>query len=141
RSMLANADAAASAPVHYRDHNTDQPLSVRDYPSVALRFGSSNPAVPSASTSSPWTLDVAHQGSYAYIPYLVTGDAFYLDEMMFWASWNIAASDPYYRGSTKDLLSSEQVRGQAWGLRSLAEASFAAPDSHALNSYFDSALA
>jgi hypothetical protein len=141
RSMLANADAAASAPVHYRDHNTGQPLSVRDYPEVTLRYGTSNPAVPKASTSSPWTLDVAHQGSFAYIPYLITGDAFYLDEMMFWASWNIASNNPGRRGTTRDLLSEEQVRGQAWGLRSIAEAAFAAPDSHALNGYFDSALA
>jgi len=141
RSMLANADAAASAPVHYRDHNTGQPLSVRDYPTIALRYGSSNPAVPTAGTGSVWKPDISHQGSYAYIPYLVTGDAFYLDELMFWASWNIAANDPGYRGSTNDLLSSEQPRGQTWGLRSIAEASFAVPDSHPLNAYFDSALA
>ena len=141
RSMLANADAAASAPVHYRDESTGQPLSVRDHPSIALRYGTSSPAVPTAGTASPWKPDIAHQGSYAYIPYLVTGDAFYLDELMFWAAWNIAANDPEYRGTSKDLLNSEQVRGQSWGLRSIAEASFAAPDSHALNAYFDSALA
>jgi len=139
-SMLANADAAASAPVHYRDEATDQPISVIKYPNIAVRYGSSSPSVPSGGSSN-WTPDIAHQGSYAYIPYLVTGDAFYLDEMMFWAAWNIAANDPAYRQTSKGLLMPEQVRGQAWGIRSIAEASFAAPDSHPMNSYFDTILA
>ncbi|MBN9371664.1 MULTISPECIES: hypothetical protein [unclassified Hydrogenophaga] len=139
-SMLANADAAASAPVHYRDEATDQPISVIKYPGIALRYGSSSPAVPTASTSSVWTPDIAHQGSYAYIPYLVTGDAFYLDEMMFWAAWNVAANDPYYRQQGKGLLMPEQVRGQTWGARSLAEAAFATPDNHPMNGYFDTML-
>ena len=138
-SMLANADAAASAPVHYRDETTDQPISVVRHPGIALRYGNSSPAVPSGGSSN-WTPDIAHQGSYAYIPYLVTGDAFYLDEMMFWAAWNIAANDPIYRERDKGLLMPEQVRGQAWGLRSIAEASFAAPDTHPMNSYFDTML-
>lgn len=139
-SMLANADAAASAPVHYRDESTDQPISVVKYPGIALRYGASSPSVPAGNGSSAWTPDIAHQGSYSYIPYLVTGDAFYLDEMMFWAAWNIAANDPIYRERDKGLLMPEQVRGQAWGIRSIAEAAFAAPDSHAMNGYFDTML-
>lgn len=140
-SMLANADAAASAPVHYRDESTDQPISVVRHPSLATRYGSSSPALPASSGSTPWTPDIAHQGSYAYIPYLVTGDAFYLDELMFWAAWNIAANDPAYRERDKGLLMPEQVRGQAWGLRSIAEAAFATADNHPKRGYFNTILA
>ncbi|HSX95578.1 MAG TPA: hypothetical protein VLG41_21810, partial [Hydrogenophaga sp.] len=135
-SMLANADAAASAPVHYRDEATDQPISVIKYPNIALRYGTSSPSVPTASTSSTWKPDIAHQGSYAYIPYLITGDAFYLDEMMFWAAWNIAANDPAGRGTSQGHMGSEQLRGAAWGFRSILEAAFALPDNHPQKTYF-----
>ncbi len=30
----------------------------------------------------------------AYLPYLVTGDYFYLEELQFWASWNVFALEP-----------------------------------------------
>ena len=43
--------------------------------------------------NTPWTLDRAHQPSLAYIPYLMTGDLYYLEEMHFWASYDLGASD------------------------------------------------
>jgi hypothetical protein len=141
-SMLANANAAAGVPVHYRDENTDQPLDVVTYPNVTVRFGTSNPAVPKSGDSTIWSADTAHQASFAYVPYLVTGDAFYLDETMFWAAWNIASANPgssYRQGST-GLIKPEQVRGQAWALRSIGEAARALPDAHPMKSYFQGRL-
>lgn len=135
-SMLANADAAAGIPVHYRDENTDQPLSVVNYPDVSVMFGSSSPEVPKGSGSTGWDVDSAHQASFAYIPYLVTGDAFYQDEVMFWAAWNIAGINPNYRGRDAGLINSDQVRGQAWSLRSIAESAWALPDAHPMKNYF-----
>ena len=40
-------------------------------------------------STSPWGPDTAHQPSFSYIPYLVTGDLFYLEECYFWASHNV----------------------------------------------------
>ena len=139
-SMMAVADAAAGVPVHYRDENTGQPLDVVTYPNVTVRFGTSNPAVPSGSGSTIWTPDTAHQGSFAYIPYLITGDAFYLEETMFWAAWNIASANPSYRQGSTGLIKPEQVRGQAWALRSIGEAARALPDNHPMKSYFQGRL-
>lgn len=139
-SMLANADAAAGIPAHYRDEKTDQPLDVVTNPKVSVRFGSSSPAVPNGSGSTSWTVDSAHQGSFAYLPYMVTGDAFYLDETMFWASWNIAATDPYFRKDSQGLIRWNEVRAQAWSLRSIWEAKVALPDSHPMKGYFTTML-
>ncbi|MBX3611510.1 MAG: hypothetical protein KF871_16575 [Hydrogenophaga sp.] len=139
-AMLANANAAAGVPVHYRDEDTDQPLSVETRPNVELQYSSSQPAVPSGSGSTVWTPDRAHQPSFAYLPYLITGDAFYLDEMMFWASWNIGMSDKGTRLQSKGLIYYDQTRAQAWSLRSIGEAAFAAPDSHPLKSYYNNVL-
>ena len=50
--MFANADAAASVPIHYRDEKTGQVLDVVTNPKVSVLYGTSNPALP-ASISMP----------------------------------------------------------------------------------------
>ncbi len=74
--------------------------------------------------------------SLAYIPYLVTGDYYYLEELQFWANWNLFRSNPYYREFTQGLFKSGQVRGQAWALRTLGNAAYITPDDHPLKAYF-----
>lgn len=142
--MLANADAAASVPIHYRDSPSDQPVSLVTHPGLAMRFGSSTSidALPVITNdSSIWSPDTNHQASFAYIPYMVTGDMFYLDETMFWANWNLGSKDPNYRQFGKGLLKDEEVRGQAWGLRSIGEAARSLPDQHSMKAYFNVKLA
>lgn len=136
--MLANADAGGSAPIHFRDRKTDQPVSLDEHPDVVLRPNEPGPdAIPSmAYDETPWSPDLAHQPSLAYVPYLVTGDRYYLDELMFWANWSIGRERPEYRGRGLGLVSNEQIRGQAWGLRALGEAAHALPDRHPLKPYF-----
>ncbi|WP_404301679.1 hypothetical protein [Alicycliphilus denitrificans] len=140
-SLLANADAAGGIPVHYRDESTDQPLSIEKYPSVSVGYGSSTPTIPAATGSTIWDPDQSHQPSLAYIPYLITGDAFYQDEIMFWGSWNMAYGNPEYRNRGDGLVKWEQIRGQAWILRSISEAAHALPDNHAMKGLFRNVLA
>ncbi len=139
--MIANADAAASVPVHYRDDDTGHPLDLDRYPTVSITPEWSTPKLPTVTNgTTPWTPDVAHQGSFAYVPYLITGDAFYLDEMMYWTAWNAASTNPSYRGGGLGLTKENQVRGQAWAMRSLGETYRSLPDSHPRKSYFDNRL-
>ncbi|MDP3626867.1 MAG: hypothetical protein Q8S12_09720 [Hydrogenophaga sp.] len=139
--MLANMDAAGSVPIHYRDDVTGEPLDIDTHPQVSVRFGKSIPALPSSTDyKTIWSADTAHQGSYAYVPYLITGDVFYQDEMMFWAGWNLASPNPDYRGKGAGIISGEQVRAQAWALRSIWEAATALPNNHRLKGYFESKL-
>ena len=139
--MLANADAAAAVNTHYRDEATDYPLDLDRYPNVSITPEWSSPVLPTVVNGTTiWTPDVAHQASFAYVPYLVTGDNFYLDEMMFWTAWNAAAPNPGYRGAGLGLAKDNQVRGQAWAMRSLGETYRALPDNHPRKSYFDNRL-
>ncbi|WP_232476430.1 MULTISPECIES: hypothetical protein [unclassified Acidovorax] len=140
--MLANADAAAAAPTHYRDEGTKNPIEISKYPKVNLSTeGPSEPLLPAVVNGTTiWTPDTPHQASFAYVPYLITGDAFYLDEIQFWATWNVAARNPGYRMMEKGIFYSEQVRGRAWGIRSLGEATRATPDNHPLRGYFSNLL-
>lgn len=136
-SMMGNADAAATAPVHFRDLSSGLPVDVVSRPNIAVRYGTSSPSVPATPAGTVWNPDIAHQGSYFFIPYVVTGDNFYLEEMTFWSAWNIAANDPAGRGTSQGHMGSEQLRGAAWGFRSILECAFALPDNHAQKSYFN----
>jgi hypothetical protein len=142
-AMLANADAAGGIPIHYRDRPTGEPVSLDLHPGIALVFGKSTgkdalPGVTDGDT--PWTPDAAHQPSLAYVPYLVTGDRFYLDELLYWANWDMGGVDPAYREGSKGLIHWNQIRGQAWSLRTLGEAAMALPDNHPMKAYFDQKL-
>jgi hypothetical protein len=90
------------------------------------------PPCPKDACKSPYSHDVSHQPAFAYLPYLVTGDFYYLEELEFWAMYDVFNSNPEYRENIKGLLKPEQVRGQAWSLRTLGEAAYIAPDSDPL---------
>ena len=141
--MMAHADASGSVTIHYRDESTGLPLDLDTRPQVAVRVAraQSNPTLPTeVNGPTIWNPDTSHQGSLTYVPYLLTGDAFYLDEMMFWSSYTAASLNPSFRGGSAGLLNTEQVRGQAWGMRALGEVARTLPDNHAMKSYFQTRL-
>ncbi|WP_244273657.1 hypothetical protein [Acidovorax soli] len=140
-TMMSVADSAASVPVHYRDEDTGYPLDLDRYPNVSITPEWSTPVLPTVVNGTTiWTPDIAHQASFAYVPYLITGDAFYLDEMMFWTAWNAAVPNPTYRGGGQGLAKDNQIRGQAWAMRALGETVRSLPDNHPRKSYFSGRL-
>ncbi|MDP2263619.1 MAG: hypothetical protein Q8K24_10730 [Hydrogenophaga sp.] len=137
-SMMANADAAAAVPIHYRDENTDQPVDPVAQRTLSVYWNGYT--VPEGTDPTIWAPDTAHQASFTYVPYLLTGDKFYQDEMLFWASWNVISMPSGYRGNEKALVNRHQVRGQAWALRSLFEAHAALADRHPMKATFRTML-
>jgi len=146
-NTLVNGDAGGSYQIHYRNKTTDLPVTIDDYPYMTLlgREGDTyNPdtgqyeAFPDVSNGlDKYTPDDAHQPSIAFLPYLISGDYYFLEELQFWANYNLIQMNPYYRDLQKGLLNRGQVRGQAWSLRTLGQAAFITPDSHPLKAYFD----
>ena len=137
-AMMANADAAGAVPVHYRDESTQQPVDSIVRSTLSVYWDGST--VPTSPDPTIWAPDTAHQASFSYVPYLITGDRFYLDEAMFWATWNIFVNPPGYRSYALALLNKQQIRGQAWGLRSLGEAYRIVPDKHPMKPYYTALL-
>ncbi|MCH5373145.1 MAG: hypothetical protein JJ992_04165, partial [Planctomycetes bacterium] len=80
--------------------------------------------------------DIAHQPSLAYVPYLVTGDCYYLEEAYFWANYCLLSTWPEPRQGAMGLLGG-QIRGDAWGLRNMADAAWIAPDGDPDGAYLD----
>jgi hypothetical protein len=149
-NVLANGMAGGSFQIHYRDKAKDLPVSLDDYPYMTLLGNpgdTKNPATGKLEAFPDVTEglekhapDDAHQPSIAYLPYLISGDAFYLEELQFWADWNMLIANPYYRDFAKGLLKWSQIRGQAWSLRTLGHAAYITPDSHPLKAYFTEKL-
>jgi hypothetical protein len=92
-----------------------------------------------------WTWDMAHEPGFVFVPYVLTGDWYYLEELYFNAANVLAANDsgfgPYGRGGSWGYMSyAVQTRGQAWGLRDVAQAAFMAPDGSPQKNYFTQKL-
>ena len=136
----------------FRSRATGRPVSLIDHPYMTVvgqasdtrnpRTGKSEafPPCPKDACKTPYVHDVSHQASFAYLPYLVTGDFYYLEELEFWAMYDVFNSNPGYRENIKGLLRPEQVRGQAWALRTLGEAAYIAPDRDPLKDDFQRIL-
>lgn len=148
KAMMAAADGSGTWSIHYRDEKTGAPLRLDN--DVNKNITTHWNAVNSAPLPSPWfatdgsvtpyTADVAHQPSLVYLPYLVTGDHYYLEELQFWATKNPLETSPTYRDFDKGLMRWEQVRGQAWALRTLGHAAYITPDASPMKAYFTKQL-
>jgi len=166
--MLANTDALGAYSTHYRDQATGWPVSIQKHPyvtithwdtaSVASKQNSTKGAAYKADllqncfnnavvstcatgwygTGNPNKWDNAHQPSGAYLPYMVTGDYYYMSELAFGASYNEIYPNETSRGFSQGLIdgSHGQVRGKAWVLREMADAAWLIPDSHPLQAEF-----
>ncbi|MDR0491968.1 MAG: cellulase family glycosylhydrolase, partial [Oscillospiraceae bacterium] len=84
----------------------------------------------------------SHGQSMAYIPYLVSGDRYFSDEMMFHADFAVMSTYAYTydtdfpRNGTDGLLWNNEMRGVAWALRDVADAAYYLPDDSPYKVYF-----
>lgn len=115
------AEAAGTLPWHMRDERTGAPVDLDRYERMSW-YGNptaGRPHVPRTSTGI--TIDSAHQPALSYVPYLLTGDPYHLEDLQFAANYNRGSLPPDYR------LSIPQTRAFAWSLRTLAQAARVTP--------------
>ena len=166
--MLANTDALGAYGIHYRDQATGWPVSIRKHPYVTIIDWSyartvsthssskgaqykadllpnctDNTVVSNCTTASYKTgnsnlWDNAHQPAESYVPYMVTGDYYYMSELAFGASHNEIWPNEAYRGYSAGLIDAahSQIRGKAWVLREMADAAYLLPDTYPLKAEF-----
>ena len=147
KATLGTADMAGSWSMHYRNPKTDKPVSLIDFPYMTIVGHDSDTINPGTKKSeafppcggdcvSPYTADSAHAPAMAYLPYLVTGDYYYLEELQFWTMYDLFQSNPGYRAAGKGLFHQNQVRAQAWALRDLSDAAYITPDADPFKKQF-----
>ncbi|MCB2106392.1 MAG: hypothetical protein KDE14_01770 [Rhodobacteraceae bacterium] len=119
--IIAQAEAAGTIPWHMRDLETGAPIDLDVY-SQATWYPDVAPSKNKIKTlASDFKVDSSHQPAVAYLPYLLTGDPYYLEELQFAANWNRGSLVPEYR------LSIPQSRSFAWSLRTLSQAANVSP--------------
>jgi hypothetical protein len=132
----------------------------------AHRYGSDGPAAPARGDGwirgvrmgdATWSdydakVDSEHVPNLTYLPYLVTGDRYYLDQTKFWAAWGIMQAgpvDPLYpepvfspnfnrsrKGAQGLMWVLGLGREYGWPLRNAVLAAVATPDSDPDKAYF-----
>jgi hypothetical protein len=138
-STVGHGDQAGAWPMHYRDAATGLPISLDTYPNIGILGGTGLPNC-GGNCSTPYEPEVAHHPTLAYVPYLITGDYYLMEEMQFWANWVMFYGESNRHGGAQGLVVWDGIRGQAWAMRTLAQAAYATPDAHPLKNYFNAKL-
>ena len=146
---LGQAEAASAVPWHFWDAANGTWLNTDAYPRLWLdpRGGTGRPGDPTSGgltqqtpTDTGWTPETAHHPSLSFIPFLLTGERWILDNLNAEASWSILATYPASRQNAQDLMvAGGQVRAGAWTLREIQAAAFANPDGSREKAYFQGA--
>lgn len=118
----------------------DSLFTIDNHPGYWLDYRGDAGNKPPSGITCPNKTEINHLPTMVYAPYLLTGDRFYADEMENEANWCLLwtyqNSGQNQRGGAQGLLKSNQVRGNAWGLRCLVEAATYLPDAWASKAYF-----
>ena len=119
--VRAQAEAAGTLPWHMRDGKTGAPVDLDAFSKMSWYPERPNgaPHIPLANTGI--FIDSAHQPALAYLPYLLTGDPYHLEDLQFAANFNRGTLPVEYR------LSIPQSRAFAWSMRTLAQAATVTP--------------
>lgn len=146
--MLKQADLHGSWPVCIRDYNTDKPISFENWPyathspsagdslNSATGLYEKLPVISAAAALPPNRMapEVSHHPDFCYLPYMVTGDHFYMEGMLFYQRWTTLDenAEASYRDGRRSLWKVTQPRGQAWCIRTAAHTAWLMPTSHPL---------
>jgi hypothetical protein len=141
--VLKNGDLSGSWSVHITEADGSSLISIDERPNFYFREAQNGDGprarLPGSSVVVGLEAENAHVPSLAYVPYLLTGDRYYSDEMAYWGNFAMlylppAASDA--RNGSEGLLRLDQARGIAWGLRNMVDVAAYLPDGHRFKNYF-----
>lgn len=145
---MGQAEAAGSVPWHFWNGAAGTWLNTDAYARLWTdsRGGTGTAGAPNSSgltqqvsTSTGWTPDTAHQPELSFVPYILTGERWILDNLNAQASAAIIATYPDARQHGADLVVRwQEVRSAAWNLRQVENAAFASPDGSSEKAYFES---
>ena len=137
-SSLGRITSIVSRTALVSNQSAGMPISSTGWANAAVSVGTVG--------TTQWQADLAHLPDNWTVPYLLTGDFFYLEESYFWAEYAIAFSTPnganYGRAGAGNLATAQlgQIRTTAWNFRTVANTWAIAPDNTPEKSYIETAL-
>jgi len=133
-TVIAQGEACGTLPFHWRDVKTGAWMDVfTNHPKASqYNSGSPDPFLPTDWKLNPDNgdrvatiqLDVAHMPAVAYLPWILTGDPYYLEELQAQVTFDIIAQP--WNGREYNIWFA--IRAHAWALRSVAQAALTTPD-------------
>ncbi len=141
--MMETADAAGSVPWHLRDPQTQDVPQLDTRPKYWMDYRAKqdkNGHGPVKTKVDGWKLDNAHQPDLSYVPYMISGDRYYLDELQAQVAAGLFMYNPRYRNDAGGNLRNEEVRGQAWVNRTHGYAAWITPDANPHKAYLNRKL-
>ena len=135
KGVIFQGYSAGRYPTHYRDESYSNGMA-RISNHTTLQVGR-EPDVgyvttPATSGTAPSGFATSHQPSIGYVPYLITGRRYFLDEVQFVASFNSMSDPASVREDGSGIVKTDAagtIRHAAWMWRTLAQAITATPDS------------
>ncbi len=136
RALLAQAEAAGSEPTHKRDETTGAPVDFFQHPKLSWYGGGpqgkdwvdpgwSRDA--SGKLLCPWILNAAHDPALSYVPFLLTGDPYFLEELQFQGNETLGWTN-YNRSVGHQIVNPSQTRTFSWSLRSIFQLARVTPN-------------
>lgn len=160
--MVRNGFATGRYRIHYRDEagNWHRPLRFSQYPNLVMNgkdAGMSSIGISSTLEYTPTatggttpagassrTFSSSHHPSMGYVPYMITGWNYFLEEMQFLSTLLYLKQVNTERVLSKGILRPEaganQTRGAAWALRSLTQAATLGKDGDTLTTELRTSL-
>lgn len=160
-AVLGNADLAAAWPGHFREGRVGKkfdrgnsidalglPISLNarrtlllfdenGYMNYSYTQAQDQITVVGTISNDGWHYDCAHQPEVWFVPYITTGEYWYLEQLQLWAARNAFHAGPLARNGGVYGTISDQTRGQAWSLRTRTLAAFISPDATPQKDYFN----
>lgn len=125
-TVLAQAEVAGSFNINFRDTRTGAPFDCITYPNASTQnAGWVSPLIKRTaprSNGTPVIYDNGHSPAMSYLPFLLTGDPYYLEGLQFQAIADLLSLNYTVRYS-------QGGRYLAWPLRDMFSAAAATPDS------------
>lgn len=132
-AVLAQAEASGSSPLHVRDERTGGPVDLLQYPKISWYWQTQGdqwvrgPEALGGMQTCPWGLSPGHDPALNYVPYLLTGDPYFLEELQFQGTQALGNTN-YNRGKRQILIPGE-TRAFAWSLRTILQLARVTPNS------------
>lgn len=144
KAALVMANGAGSIPWHHYDPTTGDYVDILKYPKLWVGNGGRGPDLTQPVRDGRWSVDTAHPPAVGYVPYLLTGQRFFLDQINAQAGRQILSLWPQARdeipsiGPGIAMLSTNafEIRAQVWTFRSIVEAAAMNPDGGAAKTYW-----
>lgn len=136
-ALRAQAEAAASMPMHMRDENAHAPIDFFKYPEVSWygqQYG--DPWVRASDTIRDaegnivceWGLDTSHDPALNFVPFLLTEDPFHLEELQFQGNQTLGYTS-YHRSENKlQIVYPGETRSFAWSMRTMFQLAKVTPE-------------